>query len=320
MKFSRTKTRSTASSTARAGGCSLLAVGVLLLSACATTAPAATPPTPAASGTASSADAALRALLPERITSSGKIRVAMSPTGNPFSMKPADTFEGMLPEMSEAVGNVLGVEMEIVETSYASYVPALQAGRVDMIWGALGDTVEREKTIDFVSYLRSSSSPMVSAARPVEINTAEDLCGLVAGTVKGGDIQTFLEAQQKECTDKGLAPMELNLYDSASAATAQLQAGKVATFLGVTTMQRYIAKTAGDGKTFDVLDLKVIPTIYGMGFSKNDPDLQKAMAGALQKLINDGTYASILDKYDARDAALEADDVMINGVGAGRLP
>lgn len=320
MKFSSNKIRTTPPSAARVGGCSLLAVGVLLLSACSTAAPAANPSAPAESGTTSSADTALRALLPERVTSSGKIRVAMSPTGNPFSMKPADTFEGMLPEMSDAIGSVLGVEMEIVETSYASYVPALQAGRVDMIWGALGDTVEREKTIDFVSYLRSSSSPMVAASRPVEITAPEDLCGLVAGTVKGGDIQTFLEKQQKECADKGLKPMELNLYDSASAATAQLQAGKIATFLGVTTMQRYIAKTAGDGKTFDVLDLKVIPTIYGMGFSKSDPDLQQAMAGALQKLINDGTYASVLDKYDALDASLDADDVMINGVGAGKLP
>lgn len=288
-----------------------LTAAALLLGGCAASAPAASEP--AAKGSAAPA----HNLLPQEVKDSGVVRIGMASTAPPFSYaEPGGAFAGLVPELAFAAEKQLGIDIQIVDTAYPDQVPALKAGKIDMIWGATGVSPAREEVIDLVSYIRSAAAPMVLKSDPINIASNDDFCGHIIGTIKGGDLQKWLEKQAAECQAAG-HPMEAKLYDTSSGATAQLQAGQIDALLGIDMLQRYIAGTADGGNRFEVLDFKVVPTFYGIGFSKGDTQLEEAFAEAVRLVIENGDYAAVLKKYGANEYAIKTDDVVVNPAAKG---
>lgn len=260
-------------------------------------------------------------LLPQAIKDSKVIKVAMTSTAPPYAYADpgSTTFKGMVPELAaEAEKHLGGVKLQIVDTPYPNQVPSLQSGKVDLVWGAIADTPEREKVLDLVDYMRSAAAPMVRQAEPLTITQNSDFCGHTVGTVKGGDLQTFLENQQKECRASG-STMKPMFYDSSAGATAALQAGQIDTLLGIDMLQREIARTAGDGKIFEMVDHKIVPTVYGVAFNPGQSELEAAMAEAIKQVMDSGAYDRIFKAYDAAEYQLTADEVVVNGVGSGAV-
>jgi polar amino acid transport system substrate-binding protein len=67
----------------------------------------------------------------------------------------------------------------------------------------------------------------------------------------------------------------------------------------------YLAKTAGDGKVFDVVagqEYQHVP--LGIGIAKSDTALRDALQKALGTLMENGTYLAILKKYGVESGAL----------------
>lgn len=298
----------------RTGAIAALAIATLALGGCA----GASTDTAAPDESAPAADAPAFDLLPQEFQDSGIIRIAMASTAPPFSSMAAGDWSGLIPELSQVVEPYLGVTLEIVDTAYPSQVSSLQAGKVDMIWGATGDTPAREEVLDLVSFMRSTATPMVLKDGDVSIKTEDDLCGLTVGTISGGDLQKYLEAKAADCDAAG-DPITVRLYDTSSGATAQLQAGQIDTLLGIDMIQRFAAQALQNGEVFEVLDVNVVPTIYGIGFTKGSTELEEAFIVALQHAIADGVYAEVFEAYDAMDSVLTEDEVMVNGVGSGKL-
>ena len=56
--------------------------------------------------------------------------------------------------MAEALGYVLGMKVQIVNTPFDSMIPSLQAGRADFLISDMLDTKKREQIVDFVDYPR----------------------------------------------------------------------------------------------------------------------------------------------------------------------
>lgn len=291
----------------------LIAAAVLLVG-CSSGAAGDADSAPAAGNT----DAPAYDLLPQEFKDSGVVRIAMASTAPPFSAAAEGNWSGLIPELAMAAEPYLGIDIEIVDTPYPNQVASLKAGKVDMIWGATGDTPAREEVVDLVSFMRSDASPMILKAKPVAIESEDDFCGLTVGTIQGGDLQKYLEEKAAECEAAG-DPIDVRLYETSSGATAQLQSGQIDTLLGIDMIQRYAAQTLEDGNVFEVLDVHVVPTIYGISFTKGDAEIQEAFMEALRQIIDSGEYAEVFEAYDAESSMLTADEVMVNGVGAGKL-
>lgn len=263
-------------------------------------------------------DAPAYGLLPKEFQDSGVIRVAMASTAPPYSAAAEGKWSGLIPELAMAAEPMLGVKIEFVDTPYTGQIAALQAGKVDMVWGATYDNVDTEAVVDLASYMRSAASPMTLKSKAIKLTDADDMCGHIVGTIAGGGIQRYLENHAKECTAAG-NPMDVRLYDTSSGATAQLQSGQIEILLGIDLIQRYAAKTLDDGAVFEVADVQVLPSVYGMAFPKGDTELQEALMEAVRQIIDNGEYSKVFERYDAQKYELTTDEVMINGVGAGKL-
>lgn len=272
---------------------------------------------PEANEVKSQLDQKLHDSLPDEIKQAGKIRIGSPTSSAPYITKPGNDVVGLIPDLAEEVGTVLGVEMEFVETPFPGLIPGLQANRLDVAWTTMNDTVEREEVLDFVNWIRTSAGFMVPAGNPHQISGIEDLCGLKAGTLRGSGQAKLLEEQTAKCQEEGQPAIDIKLYDDSGSAQAQLRSKQVDTFFGENTSLKYISEQVDGGKVFEVAEKTYLGGAFGIAVPKEQPELASALEQALKTVEGNGAYGAILEEYAAEGDALTQEEFQINGVGAG---
>nr|WP_228122857.1 ABC transporter substrate-binding protein [Saccharothrix syringae] len=255
-------------------------------------------------------DDALAASLPEGIRQAGKLRVGSNVQNPPNNFYAADgkTPVGSEVDLVKAVGAKLGLTVEHQDMAFSSLITSLQAGRIDVTMAAMNDTPERQQAIDFVDYFTSGITIMVQKGNPAGIKGPDDLCGKAVAVNLGSSQETF--AKQHRCLSGD--PIQVTATDSDTQNQNQLRTGRVAAILNDLPTAVYVARTAGDGEFFEVVDLAPINGgPYGIGVNKNTPELTAAVRKALQALVDDGTYGKILDAWDVEQGAVGK--VTVNG-------
>lgn len=307
----RNKTRHLVVATVVAASMSVALVG------CSNSAgtPVSTDKTPTAA--AGPFDQALHDSLPEAIKAAGEIK-AGSPTQNaPYIFLDGTTPAGIIPGLAEEVGKVLGVKVTFVDMKFPGLVPALQSQKIDIIWSVMNDNPEREKTLDFVNFIRTSSSLVVPKGNPKGIKSISDLCGNSIGTLRGSEQSALVETQNTKCTAAGKAAIDLKLYDDGGVVQTQLRAGQIdASFKGTAAANYAVAQ----GDETDVIKGETyLGGAFGIAVPKTETDLSAALQAAIKKTVESGAYLKILTQFSDSGDALTAEQILINGVGAGKF-
>ncbi|PSL53784.1 amino acid ABC transporter substrate-binding protein (PAAT family) [Saccharothrix carnea] len=248
-------------------------------------------------------DDALAASLPAAITQAGELRVGSNIQNPPNNFYAADgkTPVGSEVDLVKAVAKKLGLAVEHQDMAFGSLITSLQAGRIDVTMAAMNDTPERQQAIDFVDYFTSGITIMVQKGNPAGIKSPDDLCGKSVAVNLGSSQETYA----KEFTCLSGDSIGVTATDSDTQNQNQLRTGRVAAILNDLPTAVYVAKTAGDGEFFEVVDLAPINGgPYGIGVDKDNPELTAALQKALQALIDDGTYGKILEAWDVEQGAV----------------
>jgi polar amino acid transport system substrate-binding protein len=258
-------------------------------------------------------DPALHAMLPQAILTAGKVRVACDIPYPPWEMYTApgsNQLTGIDYDIAQAIGAKLGIPFVFQQTVFDSIIPALQAGKVDTVFSAMYDNATREKVLDFVDYAKDGTALLVKKGNPDHVTGLTSLAGKTVA-VESGTTQLLL-AQKVQAGYKahGLN-MTILQFPKDSDAQLAVQAGKAVCDVTDGPGAVYVAKTAGGGNTFEVVQDPTAPNGYdpqtiGAGVVKSNTGLRDAMAKALQALINDGTYKKILDSYGEASVAVSA--------------
>ena len=151
----------------------LVVASVGLLLACGP-APQATPPPGAGPAPASTAGSASTL---DAIQKRGKLRVGLEAGYFPFEMSTLDGgFIGFDVEMAAHMAEVLGVELEIVNTEWDGIIPALQAGKFDIIMSGMTRTPKRALAVNFSDpYFETGQVILVNAEKGAEVADYRDL-------------------------------------------------------------------------------------------------------------------------------------------------
>ncbi|MFJ9893499.1 ABC transporter substrate-binding protein [Streptomyces sp. NPDC091280] len=254
-----------------------------------------------------SKDAALAAKLPAEVRKAGVIRVASDETYPPFESQKSGKTVGLDPDLAEAIGKVLGVRMEFVNTSFDAIIPSLTANKVDMAMSSIGDTKEREKTIDMATYYWNGSLVLVKKGNPKKVK-ADETCGARVGVVRGSLQQTdFLPAQASKCKSQGKPVPVVSIYQNSPQAQLALQSGRIDGVMAdapplvtVAAEQSQIFETAGP--------LVRNPNPGGVAFPKGS-QLVEPVNGALNVLIKNGTYKAILKRWNLQSIAIDQSEI-----------
>ena len=111
-------------------------------------------------------------------------------------------------------------------------------------------------------------------------------------------------------------PPTVDTYPDQNGVNLALQASRDDAAAGDTPVVGYAAKQSGGA--FKVVGDAIETAPYGIAVPKDDSGLRDAMAAALAKIMNDGTYKTILDKWGVEATTL--DKPGINGATGSPTP
>lgn len=286
------------------------AATALVLSGCSGGGSGSATSTEAGSSTSVQVDAAAAALLPAKYRESG-INVAADMPNPPMEMLDENQNPtGFDYDLAQALGAKLGVKFTFVQQTFDTAVPSLQAGKHDIIMAGMNDTVEREKVLDFVDYFHAGFVIVVLKGNPEKITRILDLCGKNVAVQKATVQGELLESYADKCKAAGSGPINLVQLPTELDAQTAVRSNKAVADVVDASVGTYAAQTAGDGQTFELVkDVEnpggYNPVYTGIGLLKGNDDLAKALNMALQSVMDDGTYAKLLDKYKLSDFAID---------------
>lgn len=241
--------------------------------------------------------------LPAEIAKRGSIKVALVPNYPPMEFRDPATnaLSGFDIDLGEAIGRKLGVKIEWQETSFAEFMPSISTGRVDAILSGFTDYASRHEIASFVDYLRSGPQFFVQQSRKAEFKDAAALCGKKVGASR----RTMFPAQIAAWSEKncGTNPIQFVGTDGSADARTQLRQGRIdAAAQGNETLPYIMDLEPG---TYATVGEPIAQQFTGIALPVKEKALQQAMLEAVDALIADGTYRTLLAKWKLTDNALE---------------
>ncbi|SDC37191.1 polar amino acid transport system substrate-binding protein [Geodermatophilus telluris] len=255
-------------------------------------------------------DEALHAALPEDVREAGVLTVANDPSYPPASSFGPDgrTIVGFEPDLGAALGDLLGVEVRFEASPFDTLLDDLAADRFDLVMSAVTDTAEREQQADFVNYFRAGSSIVVGRGNPLGIHDLAGLCGrsvaVEAGTVQVG----LLERAQGACALR-IDVREVATNDDA---LLELRTGRADAVVADYPPAVFVTTDPRTQNSYQLVsDTQYEPGLYGIAVAPDRTGLRDVLTTALQRLVDDGVYQELLDRWEVGHGAVDA--VTVNG-------
>ena len=222
----------------------------------------------------------------------GKLQLAINPTLPPQQyVDEKGELQGLNVELGRELGKRLCLTTEFIRMDFPAMVPALRGGRFDAIDTGMFWTEERSKLMFMVPYAQQAIGVFGMESSNLKITSFEDLSGRVAAI----EIGTYQERKSKEANEelvkKGLKPVDLRTFSTATDCTAALRAGQVEAVIIVEEAAKAISKQRG---------MKLLLTGFGgsdITFAFRDKAAATAAAEAFTAIRADGTYDALFDKF-----------------------
>lgn len=246
---------------------------------------------------ASGVDAQLAAEVPTADRSG--ITVATNATYAPDEFFASDntTITGWDPDLGHAIGKVLGVNFNFVNTSFASIIPGLQDAKYTLAMSSATINPTRLKQIDFISDFNAGEAFFVPASSTLAVNAFSDLCGKTVAVETGSVEATDITTANSSCSTK----MNIESFTNQSEVNLALSSGRADVASADSPVADYqVAQSAGKFKLSGAI-LNSAPE--GIEFPKGSP-LEQPVLGALKILVQNGTYQSIMSKYGVASGEL----------------
>jgi polar amino acid transport system substrate-binding protein len=246
---------------------------------------------PAASASSTAVDPALAAKVPADIKAAGKLTIGTDSTYAPSEFLDADgkTVIGFDVDLFDAVAAKLGLTTQWQSATFDSIIPGVTSGKYQVGVSSFTVNAAREKQVTMVSYFAAGTQWAAKTGASITPDTA---CGkkiaVQTGTVQVDDIT----ARNKKC---GASKIKIDQYQKQSDATNAVVTGKDDAMLADSPVCAYAVKQTNGQLALvgDIYD----SAPYGYVVGKTQTDFAGALSGAVQALIADGTYKTILDKW-----------------------
>lgn len=258
-----------------------LIVALLALSACTAVAPA------GQSGAAAPAESGKLA----EIKAAGKLVVGTSADYPPYeSIDENGNFVGFDMDLIRAVGEKLGVEVEIQDMPFDSLIAAVQEGKIDAVIAAMQATAERDQQVDFSIPYRMTKDAFVGAGdTTIVIEKPEDAAGKTIGAQTGTVQEGWI---QKTLVDAGLtAADQVFSYERADQAALDVANGRIELLLMDAEPSIALAEETG----LKILLITELTAEGGKSIAIPDgaSDLKAELDRIIQELLDDGTVQQI---------------------------
>lgn len=241
-------------------------------------------------------DEALSAWVPKIYRDKGTLTVAVNPDVAPIKFIDDDgNIAGFTPDLLSAAAAILHLKLHLVQTSFDALMPGMAANRFDILL-SLADFSARQKSLTFVDYLSTGETIVAQPAKPIDVKSLDDLCGLQLALVRGSAAVEEGAKVSARCVSGGKKGLNVSTYPDLNMAllsvtTAASDVAWVDSTVGYYNAAKFPEK-------YRVVYFYPVAR-YGIGFGVDPNSKQLAMSfqRALLKLHEDGVYESLFKKW-----------------------
>lgn len=215
------------------------------------------------------------------------VQVGTSPTYPPFESEENGELVGFDIALIKKIAEAEGFEVEFSVMQFDGLIPALKAGQIDVVVGALSITDKRMESVNFSNaYYESGLS--ILAKPDSGITSFEDLKGKLIGIQKGTSSYNYMIAN-------GIEDQNIKQYSDISTAYSALENGGVDAILYDNPSNiDYLNKQETDAEIVgDIL----AGEFYGIAVNKDKEELLQKINDGLAKLQENGEYEKLFDEY-----------------------
>ena len=258
------------------------------------------------SSSSSSSGGAAASSTTSAAASNGKTYVAITSADfPPFSSRSAtdpNTIVGFEPEMVNAVMAHLGWKYKWATADFNGLIPAVQSGRADMVVSDVYDTAAREKVVDFIDYLKTALSLMVTSSNASKVHGWMDVCGKPVGILTGAATELqFAQKASQACKSAGKPAIDIHSYSAVAQEVPALKNGNLYAMYEDTITEHLIANKQPDFKV--VFDDPEASTPLGIAIKKGSP-IEAQLKSGMQWYVSSPQYKATATKWGLPAAAL----------------
>jgi len=240
----------------------------------------------------------------------------IEPSFPPWASVDRGQFVGIAPDAVRAIAKQQGFDVKFRSLSFDSLIPALKAGKIDILVTGLTVTPERAKQIDFtVPWWTIKLDVMVPKGSKL---TAQDALGNghSVGVQTGTTNYDYLK---NDIAGKG-RKIQIKTYEQGTTALQDLLIGRIdAQFLDDDTARQYMADNPGKLKIAGQVS-PTPPQVYALGVKKSNTALLKQLNAGEVALYKSGAWTRIVHKYmpDAKVSPIPG--ALLDGVDSYQTP
>lgn len=229
-----------------------------------------------------------------RAADPGTLRIGTEGSYPPFEYRDeSGTLKGFDIDSGNAICAAMKVKCTWLPQDFDGLIPALKAGKIDMVISSLTMTPDRAKVIDFTKPYYISGSQFVAAKNSGITDDPATLKGKTVGVQSGTIHQAYMEQNLPEIAEKS--------YNTVQEAELDLEAGRVDALLADKLVTYdWLAKT-GQAKGFDYVGKPLTgPLVTGqiaIGIRKGDTALAQRLNAAIDQYLADPAYDRLSGAY-----------------------
>ena len=145
----------------------------------------------------------------EQIKKNKKLVVATSPDYPPFEFMVSENGKSKIVgadiDLAQKIADKLGVELELKAMDFDALLPALQAGKVDVVITGMTPNEKRKKAVDFSDiYFKGENAVIVNAKDAGKFTSEDQLKKAKLGVQKGSIQETYVKDNLKVTNYKAL--------------------------------------------------------------------------------------------------------------------
>lgn len=230
----------------------------------------------------------------EQIKKNKKLVVATSPDYPPFEFMVSEGGKSKIVgadiDLAQKIADKLGVELELKAMDFDALLPALQAGKVDMVITGMTPNEKRKKAVDFSDiYFKGENAVIVNAKDAGKFTSEDQLKKAKLGVQKGSTQETYVKDNLKITNYKALVAVPDLIADmkngniDAVVLNSKVAGINVTKYDGIKVVENLKLTSGGDEEAMAVAIKK-----------GDNADLIKLTNEVIKELQDSGEYDKIL--------------------------
>ncbi|MEH7910965.1 transporter substrate-binding domain-containing protein [Rhizobium laguerreae] len=227
------------------------------------------------------------AITPDEIKARGKIIVGIQGDNPPWGfVTSGGKQDGLDADIAALFAKELGVSVEFVPLEVNNRIPALTAGRVDVLFATMAMLSDRAKAVQFSKPYVANAIVLIGP-KSAEIKTNADMAKFTVGVAKGA-------AQDTQVTKNAPPSTTIRRYDGDAASVQALVSGQVETLGGNIFYMDRVEK-ARPGEFENKLEFQKL--YNGACTRLGEKEINAALNTFIDKIKANGELKAVYDKW-----------------------